>query len=234
MAEALIFNIVAAMGSAGTYAGHEYRRTISVPTRSAILGLLGAALGIDRADHENQTELCKYKMGVRAWSKKVHLRDYHTVQSVPSTIKNPSTRRTALEKAGLKTVTSITKRDYWMNALFVVAVSSDGSCRWPLKHLEKILLYPEYVLYLGRKSCPLCAPLSPTIKQGCDIVDALKEPLQLKWPKMPHEPGFIYTDPIANRSPDIVESMPVEPVNRSDWTFSRCDRWIFKSESANE
>ena len=237
MPKVLTFNIVAAMGSAGTYAGHEYRGTISVPTRSAILGLLGAALGIDRNDQENQTELCKYKVGVRAckykvevraWKKNLRLRDYHTVQSVPNTIKRPSTRRLALEEAGLKAVTSITKRDYWVDAAFAIAVSTDETCRWTLEHLKEALLYPKYVLYIGRKCCPLCAPLDPIVKNGYDIVDALKKAEPLKWPTTgPCESGLIYTDPISNRSPDIIESMPVEPADRSDWTFTQCDRWVF-------
>ena len=54
-----VFSLVAPMGSFGGPAGHERRGSNSWPGRSAVLGLIGAALGVRRTDKEGQEKYLK-------------------------------------------------------------------------------------------------------------------------------------------------------------------------------
>ena len=87
MREYLVFDLSAPMGAFGSYAGHERRGSEIMPPRSAVLGLLGAALGIERSDHDGQAALRRYRVAVRLLAQSAPLRDYHTVQTVPAKIR---------------------------------------------------------------------------------------------------------------------------------------------------
>ena len=89
------------MASFGGYAGHERRGSGLVPMRSAVLGMVGAALGIVRADTDGQAALRAYSVAVQPFQQSAPLRDFHTVQTVPTAkAKQPPTRGRALERAG--------------------------------------------------------------------------------------------------------------------------------------
>ena len=119
MREHLVFLLSAPMASFGSYAGHERRGSGLVPMRSAILGLVGAAIGIDRTDVEGQADLRAYSVAVQAFQSSTPLRDYHTVQTVPTAkARRPASRRQALERAGRVSNTVITMRDYRCDVLF--------------------------------------------------------------------------------------------------------------------
>jgi CRISPR-associated Cas5-like protein len=99
MAEFLVFTLAAPMGAFGDLAGHERRGSGQWPGRSALLGLVGSALGIRRADAPGQAALNCWKFAVGALTEGAPLRDYHTVQTVPSTIKRPNSRPEAMAEA---------------------------------------------------------------------------------------------------------------------------------------
>ena len=150
------------MAAFGRYAGHERRGSDSVPARSAILGLLGAALGIARTDSQGQSALRKLRVALQPLTQSAPLRDYHTVQSVPRKFKLPATRRDAIEAAGRAINTTITVRDYRTDVAMAVAIWAEEPVL-PLTRIADALRNPKYVLYAGRKSCPLSAPLAPEI-----------------------------------------------------------------------
>ena len=54
--ETLVFQLHAPLSSWGEAAVGEYRPSAEYPSQSAIHGLLGAALGVDRADDELEDE----------------------------------------------------------------------------------------------------------------------------------------------------------------------------------
>ena len=172
MREYLVFLLSAPMGSFGGYAGHERRGSELVPLRSAVLGLVGAALGIDRADAEGQEVIRKYSVAVRPFQRSVPLRDYHTVQTAPTAkAKKPPTRRHALERVGRDANTVITIRDYRCDVMVGATLWGDG--RWTLGDLAGHLRRPAFPLYLGRKSCPLATPLDPDVVTALDPTEAL-------------------------------------------------------------
>lgn len=157
----LVFTLTAALGAMGDLAGHERRGSLDWPGRSAILGLLGAALGLRRDGDFSALEALG--IAVAVFDAGESLRDYHTVETVPSAaVKNANSRPEALRLAGkLKTNTTITLRDYRGGGLYGVAVWGEG-----LEGLRAALERPGFIPYLGRKSCPLAAPM------GARIVEA--------------------------------------------------------------
>lgn len=174
----MIFQLQAPLSSWGDVAVGEYRPSAEHPTQSAILGLLGAALGIDRSDDDGQRALrASVRIAVGILEHGSLLRDYHTAQ-VPGRAdlkKRPhATRRDelALPKSDLNTILST--RDYRQNAAAVVALQSLEGAVYGLDELAAALLRPRFVLYLGRKACPLGVPVyprtidAPSIRAGFD------------------------------------------------------------------
>lgn len=157
MPEFLTFTLAAACASFGDVAGHERRGSWTWPGRSAILGLLAAAQGVRReGDFEALDAL---RLAVAVFETGAPLRDYHTVQTVPTAAaKRPQSRPEALSRAGQGANTTITLRDYRTGVLYGVAVAGEG-----LPALAQALDRPAFHLYLGRKACPLSAPLDPRI-----------------------------------------------------------------------
>ena len=89
MSRYLLFQLYAPLVSWGAPAVGEVRHTDTIPTRSALLGLLAAALGISR---DNEEELNQFNQHYRfailpLSSHEQWLRDYHTTQ-VPRENKN--------------------------------------------------------------------------------------------------------------------------------------------------
>lgn len=164
----LVFRLYAPMASWGEAAVGETRPTATYPGRSAILGLIGAALGIKRDDDDGQRHLREgLEVAVKQRSPGVLLRDYHTVQVPPSQSKvTHRTRREelAVPKEALNTILS--SRDYRCDGLWSVAVRVAESAPWSLEALKAALERPRFPLYLGRKACPLAAPLVPTLVES--------------------------------------------------------------------
>ncbi|MGS2744867.1 type I-E CRISPR-associated protein Cas5/CasD [Halomonas sp. LS-001] len=180
MTDYLIFRLYAPLASWGEAAVGETRPTATYPGKGAILGLLGAALGIRRDDDEGQTQLREsIAMGVKQSTPGMLMRDYHTVQ-MPATQSKVSyhTRKEELSgpRDALKTILS--SRDYRCDGLWTVAVWLTPAATLTLAELEQALKTPHYPLYLGRKSCPPSAPLAPQLRQ----CHTLKEALDVAFP----------------------------------------------------
>uniref|UniRef100_E6QU41 CRISPR-associated protein Cas5 family n=1 Tax=mine drainage metagenome TaxID=410659 RepID=E6QU41_9ZZZZ len=165
--ETMIFQLQAPLSSWGEVAVGEYRPSAEYPSQSAIQGLLGAALGIARDDDAAQTALrTGYRLAVGVLSQGRLLRDYHTTQ-VPSRVdlkKRPhATRRDelSLPKQDLNTILS--SRDYRQDAAALVAIQVVANAPYSLIELADALKTPKFVLYLGRKSCPVGVPLYPCV-----------------------------------------------------------------------
>lgn len=177
--ETLVFQLHAPLSSWGEVAVGEYRPSAEYPSQSAIHGLLGAALGIGRDDEATQTALrTGYRLAVGVLSQGRLLRDYHTAQ-VPGRAdlkRRPhATRRDelALPKTDLNTILS--SRDYRQDAAALVALQTTANAPYSLAQLAGALKMPRFVLYLGRKSCPLAAPLHPRVLNAETISTAFTD-----------------------------------------------------------
>lgn len=174
----LVFQLQAPMASWGDTAVGEYRPSCDYPGESALIGLLGAALGVRRDDEAAHTALRDgYGFAVGLQSAGALLRDYQTAQ-VPGEAalkKRPhSTRRDELNLPKESLHTILSTRDYRQDAACLVAVQARPEAPHSLETLAEALRKPRFVLYLGRKSCPPAAPLHPLIANEDNALAAME------------------------------------------------------------
>lgn len=209
--EHLVFTLSATLAAMGDLAGHERRGTLAWPGRSAVLGLCGAALGLRREG--DFSALDALDVSVAVYADGSPLRDYHTVQTVPSAVvKHPNSRPEALRAAGLRTNTTITLRDYRQGVLYGVVLTGAG-----LGRLCEALNAPVFTLYLGRKSCPLSAPPGARLVNA-DTPEAALASLTLPPWYSGLRPRALFAD--AGPADTHVETRHDAPRDRQRWQFS--------------
>ena len=162
----LVFQLQASLAAWGDVAVGEYRGSRDAPGASALIGLLGAALGAVRDDEAAHAALRDgYLFAVGTVTSGQLLRDYHTAQ-VPGRAQLKGrphhTRRDELNLPKHELNTILSTRDYRQNAAWAVAVQAHADAPHILQALAQALREPRFVLYLGRKCCPPAAPLAPT------------------------------------------------------------------------
>lgn len=175
----LIFQLQAPLSAWGETAVGEYRPTANYPSESALLGLLAAALGIDREDEDALQALrTHYGFAIGVQSAGRLLRDYHTAQ-VPGrvSLKNRPhhTRRDELNMHKEELNTILSTRDYRQDAACLVAVQSSNTAPHSFESLSQALQKPKYVLYLGRKACPPALPLWPKVLDANNALEAIEK-----------------------------------------------------------
>jgi CRISPR system Cascade subunit CasD len=166
--EYLVFRLYAPLASWGEIAVGESRHTANYPSKSALIGLLGAALGIERDDEEQQLRLQQsYAFAVELFTAGSLLRDYHTAQ-VPDSVGKFTyrTRRDELVLGEERLGTILSSREYRTDVLALASVRARDNAPYALAEIQEKLLKPVFHLYLGRKSCPLAAPLNPQVLTG--------------------------------------------------------------------
>ena len=173
----LVFQLQAALAAWGDVAVGEYRGSRDAPGASALIGLLGAALGLKREDEAAHAALRDgYAFAVGTVASGQLLRDYHTAQ-VPSRSalkgRPHRTRRDELNPPKHDLGTVLSTRDYRQNATWAVAVQAAAQAPHALAALAQALREPRFVLYLGRKCCPPAAPLAPKVAEATSAHAAL-------------------------------------------------------------
>lgn len=190
MRDYLVFQLYGPLAAWGDIAVGETRPSALTPTKSAILGLVAAALGLrrpDTADNEADRQAWEnahaaladgYGLAVKVECPGLPLSDYHTAQ-VPSSGKGKNrmvfaTRRdeiTRISRHDLNTILS--RREYRQDAFCAVALWARAAPPHDLNALRERLLAPVFPLYLGRKSCPLALPLAPRVVSAPNVETAL-------------------------------------------------------------
>ena len=172
MRDFLLFTLYAPLAALGEVAVGERRVSAARPARSAILGLLAAALGIERRDEAAHAALQEgYGVAVRVETEGALLQDYHTAQVPPAKKgRRWPTRRAELAEPRLETILSL--REYRADARHTVAMWTAQDPPQPLAVLAEALRRPRFTLYLGRKACPLGLPPAPRIVAAATLADA--------------------------------------------------------------
>ena len=175
MPRILTFALVAPIAAFGAIAVGERRSGWDRPARSAVLGLLGACLGVRRDDDAGQAALAEdYALALLCHAPGRLLADYHTAQ-VPPTLRGRRFPTRAVELAADQLNTVLSRRDYRTGAWHLGALwPRHGQARWSLEELAEAMGKPCFVPYLGRKSCPLGLPLAPAIAEAADAMEALR------------------------------------------------------------
>lgn len=171
----LMFELAAPLASYGSVAPGPVRDTELLPSRAAVLGMLAAALGIERDEAHVQRELGHgLLVATRANADAVLQRDYHTAQAATQAAlkgRPCATRHDELRvpKDDLNTVLS--DRYYYANYAATIGINSDDEVK--LEGLSQALRSPRFTLFLGRKSCAPAWPLDPHCVSAITWSDAL-------------------------------------------------------------
>jgi CRISPR system Cascade subunit CasD len=142
------------------------RRTAEAPTKSGVIGMLCAALGISRpkAAEVWLPKLSALRMGVRIDEPGVRWWDYHTVGAGMQ-------MRIAEGEGKTKPGAMLTRREYLCDASFLVALQGEPDL---IAELSTELQNPRWTLYLGRKCCPPSRPLlEHPATESSDLLSAL-------------------------------------------------------------
>jgi CRISPR system Cascade subunit CasD len=129
------------------------------PTKSGVIGVLAAALGVDRDDDASIDELAQVRLAVRVDREGILERDYHVTQNVPTT-----------KGTGHRTVVS--ERYYLADALFLVVLEGDELL---LNRVADAVANPHWRLFFGRKAYVPARPLlqpgaTPTSRPLDDVI----------------------------------------------------------------
>lgn len=164
----LLLRICGPLQSWGVQSRAKDRDTGLEPSKSGVIGLLCAALGVSRTDEAldtRATQLAQLTMGVRVDREGVLLKDYHTAGK-------DGYRRAdgSLEK---NTVV-VTSRYYLSDAAFLVGLESPDLSL--LQTLHAALRNPVWPLYLGRKAFVPGEPvwLEDGLRENTVLLDALQ------------------------------------------------------------
>ena len=144
----LALHFDAPLQSWGYQSKFDRRTTLAYPTRSGVIGMLCAALGVDRSDKDGLARIDGVEVDVYVLRSGGRLTDYHTIGGGydPSRQKG-SICRTAEGKVGN---TVQTKREYMEETHFGVVVSGP---RTLVDELAAAIASPKWGVWLGRKSC---------------------------------------------------------------------------------
>jgi len=172
MPQVILFTLWAPLAAMGDVAVGERRAGFDRPARSAVLGLVAAALGIERADEAGQDALqAGYSLALRVLAPGRLLHDYHTVQAPPARRgKRWPTRAAALAEPRLETLLS--RRDYRADPAVTVALVARASAVPAPQQIADALRRPRFVPYFGRKACPLGLPLAPLVLEAAALTEA--------------------------------------------------------------
>ena len=177
----LLLRFAGPMQAWGADSRFDIRKTNREPTKSGVVGLLAAALGMRR--DEPLDELAALRFGVRVDREGVLLRDFHMVKGEKSSY--------------------VTTRYYLCDAAFLVGLYSRDEAL--MERLEDAVRHPAYPLFLGRRSCPpegrLCLGL-----RDMELEEALRaEPLLVERKESGSERmRFVLDDPTGGgRAHDV-------------------------------
>ncbi len=136
MTHTLLLCLAGPLQSWGTKSRFDERDTELEPSKSGVIGLLCAALGVDRHEAEPVLKLAEMPMGVRVDREGVLQRDYHTAQRI--------------DYSGRVRDTVVSHRYFLSDAVFLVGFESED--RSFLAEVQAALKNPHWSLSLGRKS----------------------------------------------------------------------------------
>lgn len=180
----LLLRLAAPLQAWGADSKFETRKTAREPTKSGVIGLLAAALGLRRDETEPLTRLAQLRFGVRVEREGQLLVDYHTAN------------REEDRKKGKAPY--VTYRHYLEDAVFLVGLESEDTAL--LQELAEALTHPVFPLYLGRRACPPTLPLCLGLREQ-GLVEALQaepalcpgelKPTRIVADAAPQEPGAV-------------------------------------------
>lgn len=187
----LLIRLIGPMQAWGTNSRFDDRSTEKAPSKSGVLGLCAAALGIDRAQPVDH--LARLGFGVRIDRAGSVGRDYHTAKLEP-------------RKASSKT--DVTERAYLADAAFWAALGGDKTL---LSELHAALKNPHWPLSLGRKAFQPSLPLFATAPQPVSVFEALMTAPSLRRPNVAANEPYTFLLDEAEVPPQVQQVASPSP-----------------------
>lgn len=251
------FRLYAPLASFGDVAVGGLRPSLTAPTRSMILGLVAACLGIKRDDVDQQAKLEKvFGVATRTDSPGVLLADFHTAQAPDGPRRNVflgrhgfqvGTRRDELsatyDRNGARHPldTQLSQRHYRMDAAYAVClwIRIEPS-PWSLELLQKRFLQPVFAPFAGRKSAAIALPFEPTIVENDNPVEALRtlqfslDPKIGKITRAARQRVYRWEGSWAGLSCDRTEMRRDSVLSRDRWQFLTREEHVFAEPYTGE
>ncbi|MEE4378378.1 MAG: type I-E CRISPR-associated protein Cas5/CasD [Candidatus Competibacteraceae bacterium] len=218
MPQFLILRLDGPMQAWGGHSYEDFRPSHIFPTRSGLLGLLGACLGLDRQDRKGLARLAESVVFAVRTDRDV-LRPGREEPANKRALKLPDFHRVLDARKVDGSVNKnpvVSRREYLFDAAFTVAVGVRSEAFFSLEQIAEAVQKPRYTPFLGRRSCPLARPLYERIVEAQDIKAALAQ-------IAPTE-GVIYGegDAMQNTRPMQIRDVPLHCKQRQFGT-----RWIY-------
>lgn len=226
--DGIIIQLYGPLASWGAPAVGESRPSSDHPGRSALLGLVAAALGIRRDDGPGQQALASsVRFAVKQYSAGTLLRDYHTVQ-VPGRDKRARylTRKDELSVGKDRLNTVLSSREYRQGGLWLVAIMLNESSEWSLDEIMAALREPVFTPYLGRRACPLAIPLAPQKVRGAGLKSLFDQVTpnvcegQDRWLGLSEFVDFYWEGEAGDIVPQDTRQPTDDVISRHRWQFT--------------
>ncbi len=147
------------------------RGTALIPTKSGLVGLLGAALGLSRAAlNRRLDELNSLAMAVRVDRAGHVAEDYQTVGARIGVVAADGHVKKTASTGEYEAI--ISPRDYLVDASFLVLLRGNLAT---IEELADALRNPRWPLYLGRKRCVPGARVFAGSETGLALADAIRQ-----------------------------------------------------------
>lgn len=154
----LVLKLQGVMQAWGGHTYEDFRHTELIPTRSALLGLLAACLGIDRNDSDRLEALAaSVLIAVRMDREPLRITDFHTVMEARKVDGKPNK------------FPVVSRREYLCDAEYTVSLEIREDAAYDADALRQALEKPVYTPFLGRRSCPISRPLLEGIVEATDF-----------------------------------------------------------------
>jgi len=154
----------------------DQRTSYNFPTKSGILGMVCAAMGLPKNDTDKLSDLNKLKVTVYQLSNPFRAVDFHTVGGGYDDKRQK--QNIVLTANGTTGSTVVSRREYLMDAKFGVVLSGDELI---VREVHDAMLNPKWGVWLGRKSCIPAAPICHGIHS---TEDDAKKKIEFLWKKI--------------------------------------------------
>ena len=180
----LLLRLSAPLQAWGDESKYDIRQTCREPSKSGVIGMLAAALGLKRDSDEIVRLSDALRMGVRVDMPGKVIVDFHTAFA-PSYSKNGDLRYDSDGEIVMSDSPYVTYRYYLCDAAFLTGLESQDEIL--LDRLAKAVQNPCYPLYLGRRSCPPAGPLFLGVRASSLEETLRREPwIASDWYKRSH------------------------------------------------
>lgn len=210
----LLIRLAGPMQAWGTQSRFSHRDTGLEPSKSGVIGIVGAALGVARHDQSSIARLAALRMAVRIDCPGSMDCDYHTAMDVRKADGSKPPEGQAV----------LSDRYFLADAEFLVGLEGEQSF---LKEIDAALREPIWPIFLGRKSFVPSKPLfvEDGIREG-ELLEVMESfPIEASERKTSEADAIRLVYDVAYGKGDPRQDVPIsfEPrrfgVRHVDWKF---------------